>query len=128
MRRLATALTVLAALTAAPTVDAQARRQPGELRCGWLHNPTPGNYWLQDRDREWTIVTQGGGEGPPGWDQSPDFTTNGWVPTNGNYGYGCACLRVSVSWQEERVTRFYSGRPVPIAQCRRDRNLPSPTG
>ena len=26
-----------------------------ERRCGWLSNPTPANYWLSDRDGEWTI-------------------------------------------------------------------------
>ena len=23
---------------------------PAERRCGWLHNPTPANWWLVDRD------------------------------------------------------------------------------
>ena len=36
-----------------------------ENRCGWLENPTPGNYWLTDKDGDWTISTQGK-EGPTG--------------------------------------------------------------
>ena len=30
-----------------------------ENRCGWLVNPTPGNWWLTDRDGTWTLATQG---------------------------------------------------------------------
>ena len=31
-----------------------------ENRCGILTNPTPANWWLIDRDGEWTIGAQGG--------------------------------------------------------------------
>ena len=30
-----------------------------ERRCGWLANPTPGNWWLIDADRTWTLSSQG---------------------------------------------------------------------
>ena len=30
-----------------------------ERRCGWISNPTPANYWLSDRDGEWTIMGRG---------------------------------------------------------------------
>ncbi len=124
MKSLAMAALALAAVaTAAPTADAQARRQPGELRCGWLQNPTPANWWLRDRDGEWLISAQGGYEAP-GMDVMPDMSTGDWVETNGSYGYGCACMRVRVDRRTERVTTVYSARPVPIAQCRRDRSLP----
>lgn len=118
---------VAAVMTLAPMTAAEAqprRAQPGENRCGWLQNPTPGNYWFTDRDGEWTIQSQGSEGGPSGWDDSPDFSTRGWVATNGSYGYGCACMRVETNRRTMRITRFYSGRPVPIAQCRRDRALP----
>ncbi|MEO1404760.1 MAG: DUF4087 domain-containing protein, partial [Cyanobacteria bacterium J06635_1] len=31
-----------------------------EKRCGWLENPTPSNWWLNDRDGSWGISFQGG--------------------------------------------------------------------
>ncbi len=95
-----------------------------ERRCGWLDNPTPANWWLTDRDGEWTIAVQGGRQAP-GLDALPDMTTRGWVRTNaGSYGYGCACLDVVTDRRTMRITRIASGRPLPLAQCRRDRALP----
>ncbi len=130
--RFGVVLAAAAVLAAPVAVEAKpatrAPAQQGQQRCGWLANPTPGNYWLTDRDGEWTIVTQGGEREPQGWENSPDFSTNGWVATNGSYGYGCACMRVDVNRSEMRVSRFYSGRPVPLAQCRRDRSLREPRG
>jgi hypothetical protein len=127
MRAIILAVAAVAALVPIGTVEAQPRsRSGGEQRCGWLANPTPGNYWLTDRQGTWTIREQGPVDGPPGWDNSPDFSTRGWVATNGSYGYGCACMRVDVNRRTMRVTRFYSGRPAPLAQCRRDRSLPRP--
>ena len=57
-------------------------------------------------------------------DELPDTTTRGWVETNGHYGYGCACMTVSVDRRSGRVTRLYSATPVPLRQCRADRRLP----
>ena len=65
-----------------------------ERRCGWLDNPTPGNFSLRDRGGEWVLGVQGGHEAH-GFDSMPDITTAGWVETNGHYGYGCACLTVA---------------------------------
>ena len=50
----------IAALVAALLAAAPAP----ERRCGWLQNPTPANYWLIDRDGEWTIGAQGGYQAP----------------------------------------------------------------
>jgi hypothetical protein len=55
-----------------------------ETRCGWLQNPTPANWWLDDADGSWTIMSQGGGEGPPGMDLIPDISERDYVRTNGN--------------------------------------------
>ena len=66
-----------------------------ERRCGWLHNPTPANWWLVDRDGEWLLGAQGGYQAP-GMDEMPDMTSAGWVETNGHYGHGCACMDVTV--------------------------------
>ena len=111
------ALLMAAILAAAPN-------PPGsERRCGWLQNPTPANYWLIDRDGEWTIMAQGGYQAE-GWDEMPDMTTRGWVEVNGHYGYGCACMTVTVDRRTRRVARIHSATPVPLRQCRADRQLP----
>lgn len=103
------------ALTAVPPAT--------ERRCGWLQNPAPANYWLIDREGEWTIMVQGGYQAE-GWDEMPDMSTRGWVETNGSYGYGCACLTVNVDRRSGRVTRLHRATPVPLRQCRADRRLP----
>jgi hypothetical protein len=103
-----------------------AMAAPGtERRCGWLHNPTPANWWLVDRQGEWLIGAQGGYQAR-GMDNMPDMTTSGQVRTNGNYGYSCACMDVEVNARTRRVTRIASARPVPLRQCRNDRSLRRP--
>ena len=94
-----------------------------ERRCGWIDNPTPANWWLTDRHGEWLLSSQGGYRAR-GMDNMPDMTTRGWVRTNGNYGYGCACMSVRTDRRNARVTQLISARPVPLAQCRSDRALP----
>ena len=101
---------------AAPTANT-------ERRCGWLHNPTPANWWLVDRDGEWLIGAQGGYQAP-GMDDMPDMTTRGWESTNGNYGYGCACMDVATDRASRRVTRVGSATPLPLRQCQADPRLP----
>jgi hypothetical protein len=107
---------VAPALVAAPASG-------GERRCGWLQNPTPANYWLVDRDGEWTISAQGDHEAE-GMDDMPDMTSRGWVETNGSYGYGCACMTVNTDRRSHRITRILSATPVPLRQCRNDRFVP----
>ncbi len=93
-----------------------------EQRCGWLQNPSPGNWWLADRDGEWEIMLQGG-QAAPGWDDLPDLTRN-WGSTNGRpYKYGCACLEVAVNRETKRVVRVWSGRALPRATCQNDAAL-----
>lgn len=91
-----------------------------QTRCGWLANPTPANWWLTDRDGEWLIGAQGGYQVP---DDLPDMRARGWVEENGHYGYGCACMTVSVDPQSRRVLRIFSARSVPLRQCRADPQL-----
>ena len=112
---------LLALLLAAGQTPAAAER-----RCGWLANPTPGNFWLTDRQGEWLLGAQGGYHAP-GMDEMPDMSTRGWVRTNGNYGYGCACMTVSTDRRTMRVTRVYAATPVPLRQCRNDRALRRPS-
>jgi hypothetical protein len=97
----------------------------GERRCGWLHNPTPGNWWLSDADGEWVLAAQGGRQAP-GLDEMPDMTTLGWVELNGHYGYGCACMTLSADPATRQVTRIEAAEPRPLKQCGADRALPRP--
>ena len=96
-----------------------------ERRCGWLENPTPGNFSLKDPQGEWVMGEQGGYQAN-GMDETPDFTTRGWVGTNGNYGYGCACLVGTFDSRKRQVVRIVTAEPVPLARCKADRKLPSP--
>jgi hypothetical protein len=97
----------------------------GERRCGWLSNPTPGNWWLFDGHGEWILATQGS-EPAPGMEDMPDMSIAGWVETNGHYGYGCACMTISYDPATHRVTRIADAKPKPLKQCRADKGLPRP--
>lgn len=95
-----------------------------EKRCGWLANPTPANFWLNDAEGEWTISVQGGYQAE-GTDYLPDFG-NEWVKTNGNYGYGCMCMDAKVDKKEMRVTEIKKASVRPLSACRNDKNLKDP--
>ena len=94
-------------------------------RCGWLHNPTPGNWWLTDRAGEWILATQGGRQAD-GMDEMPDMSAHEWQEVNGHYGYGCACLTLTADPATREVTRVARPEPKPLAQCRADGALPRP--
>ena len=111
------ALLVLAAGTAA---------EAAETRCGWLQNPTPANWWLDDSEGTWTLMTQGGGLEPEGMDQIPDISEGDYVRTNGNYGYACACMKVETDAGEGRIVAIRSFRQLPISQCANDPALSAP--
>ncbi|WP_117192583.1 DUF4087 domain-containing protein [Rhizobium terrae] len=97
--------------------------QAAETRCGWIQNPTPRNWWLEDRDNTWTIMTQGpDDEEPEGMDLIPDISEKEFVKTNGYYGYACACLSVETDG-EERITRILSFKQLKLSQCRNDKSL-----
>jgi len=105
---------------AAPAPSATAAR-----RCGWLHNPTPGNWWLEDRDGQWVLASQGGRRAE-GMEEMPDMSAAGWQEVNGYYGYGCACLRLTVEPGTGDVLAVAAPEPKPLAVCRADRALPRP--
>jgi flagellum-specific peptidoglycan hydrolase FlgJ len=96
-----------------------------ENRCGWYENPTPGNHWLTDKDGEWTLGTQGGNQADG--DYPPEFSDAQWIRTNGNYGYGCACLRVQVNKKEMQITKVVSATARPLSACRNDKALKEPS-
>lgn len=97
-----------------------------ETRCGWLQNPTPANWWLDDADGSWTIMSQGGGEGPPGMDLIPDISERDYVTTNGNYGYACACLSVETDDNDQSITEILSFRQLALSKCENDGKLSRP--
>ena len=96
-----------------------------ELRCGWIVNPTPANWWLTDAQGQWVIGTQGG-EQAEGIDNIPDLSEKNWVTTNGGYGYGCGCMRVDVDRHDQRIRRIHSVTQKRLAVCRADRAPPRP--
>lgn len=119
MRRLfLTAL--LVAITLPQLVSAK------ETRCGWFDNPTPGNLSLIDRDGQWIIGTQGGHFIEDDW-ESPKFTDEQWIATNGHYGYGCACFDIEVDEKQMYVTKIYRTKAKPLAACRKEKGLKEPS-
>jgi hypothetical protein len=94
-----------------------------ETRCGWLDNPTPANWYLTDADGVWTLGVQGGYQAP-GWENVSEFTDD-WVHTNGNYGYTCACLEVTVDPVTWQVDQIYGGQQIPLSRCEQDSALPT---
>jgi hypothetical protein len=117
IRRILTAI-ALAAL-ASPALAAN------EKRCGWIVNPTPGNWSLTDPKGDWQLGLQGGYQAY-GMDNLPDFTTKEWVRTNGDYGYGCACLVVQTDPAAMRVKKVWSAVQKPLKQCEADKRLKKP--
>jgi Protein of unknown function (DUF4087) len=111
------ALGFLSALSLSASAEA-------ENRCGWIQNPTPGNWWLTDAQGDWTIMTQGSYEAE-GMDQIGDISAGDYIATNGNYGYGCACMDVESDGQGT-ITRINSFRQLRLAKCERDSALPAP--
>lgn len=120
---LACAFAVVAQSPVQPPAPLASRTATLENRCGWFHNPTPGNATLTDRDGEWVISTQAGPEADGDW---PVFTDAQWKKTNGHYGHGCACMKVVVDRSERRVLHIASATAKPLKACREDRALPRP--
>ena len=96
-----------------------------EKRCGWIVNPTPGNWSLTDPKGDWELGVQGGYQAY-GMDNLPDFTAKEWVKTNGDYGYGCACLTVQTDPSTMRVKKVISAVQKPLKQCAADKRLKKP--
>jgi hypothetical protein len=104
-----------------PVIETESR---AETRCGWVINPTPANWWLNDADGEWTIGVQGGYQASGA--DLPDFGKQ-WVVTNGSsYGYGCACMNVTTNKKEMKVSTIKSVKVRPLSACRKDKKLKEP--
>lgn len=117
---------MLKTILAAAVIIAAAAPAMAENRCGWIQNPTPGNWSLSDKDGAWVIMSQGAGDEPPGMDNIPDISARQYVRTNGNYGYACACMEVDTDWNEGRITEIYSFRQLSLNKCNNDPALSSP--
>jgi hypothetical protein len=103
--------------------SAESAAKP-ETRCGWVSNPTPANWWLNDRDGEWTISVQGGYQASGA--DLPDFGKK-WVVTNsGGHGYGCACINATTDKKEKRILTINSVTVRPLSACRKDKKLKEP--
>ena len=111
-------------LLALPLVLALANSaQAAENRCGILSNPTPANWWLDDRDGEWTIGVQGGYQAE-GMENMPESLFGpGWIAVNGDYGYRCACLKVDTDRKTSRIRQIHAARPLPMRKCEADKAL-----
>jgi hypothetical protein len=127
MRTKTLILSLAVSLTTASTLLAE------ENRCGWIQNPTPGNYWLDDRDGSWMLLAQGSQEEPVGMENMPDFSAGDFVKTNGYYGYACGCMKVETERSSNygdsfigRITAIYSVKQLPIGKCSNDKTLPKP--
>jgi hypothetical protein len=90
-----------------------------ENRCGWVDNPTPANWTLTDKDGSWLLHTQGDYQAQG---EMPDFGDK-WVKTNGNYGYGCACMRAMVDSAKQRVISYEKVKVLPLSRCKADKKL-----
>ena len=112
---------IVTALVAFPTLSIAA-----EMRCGWLDNPTPRNWWLQDSQKSWTIMTQDPDrpDGPEGMELIPDLSEGEFVEINGHYGYACACMSVETDG-DERITKILSVQQLKLTQCQNDKALES---
>lgn len=118
---------LLSALIAAGSMVATEAFANGPLtRCGWVSNPTPGNWYLSDSDGDWTLATQGSDEEAKGMDVIGDISAGDYKATNGNYGYACGCMKVRDDPSSMRILEVMSFRQSRLAKCANDPKLPSP--
>ena len=92
-------------------------------RCGWLANLTPNDMWLVDKEATWVITSQAGAQSAAGLDRLPDFDRRQFLRTAGDYGYGCACMKV-LTGPEQTISVIFSARIQAIAICKADGSLP----
>lgn len=97
-----------------------------ENLCGWVQNPTPGNWWLTDKDGDWIMTAQGQDFEPEGMDLIGDISEHDYVASNGNYGYACGCIKADVDLKSSRITTIHAFRQLPLSKCENDSNLPKP--
>lgn len=98
--------------------------QSPERRCGWVFNPTPANWWIEDKDGAWYLSRQGdaslqsnGFMGLP--DEAFQFGQE-WVNLNdfNTYGHGCGC--VEGHFAGSFAVLVEAMQPLPLARCELD--------
>jgi hypothetical protein len=96
-----------------------------EYRCGWLENPTADNFWLNDKDGNWTITSQDGySVGADSIDKLPEVNDDEYVKTNGYYGYSCGCLSVTTDKSLKRIISVDTkGKQELLKTCLENREL-----
>ncbi|MBB4063619.1 DUF4087 domain-containing protein [Gellertiella hungarica] len=118
--------TIRLALAALIGLGASSALAAPENRCGWVMNPTPGNWYLLDRDGDWTLSEQGSENEALGMENIGDISAGDYVASNGNYGYACGCMKVEADHAAKRITAVYSFSQKKISQCSKDKSLPKP--
>jgi Protein of unknown function (DUF4087) len=98
-----------------------------ETRCGWYHNPTPGNVFLEDADGQWWISTQGNAPAPgfedaytPAFDDRLRIDYAGEITQR--YGFSCACADGKFKNGEALLIARLT--EIPLARCEADPKLP----
>lgn len=102
-----------------------ATAMASEYRCGWLENPTADNFWLNDKDGNWTITSQDGySVGADSIDKLPEVNDDEYVKTNGYYGYSCGCLSVTTDQNLKRIISVDTkGKQELLKTCLENREL-----
>ena len=117
---------ILLASLAAPIANAaNASAAHPVTRCGWVVNPTPGNWWLTDSKGDWILSTQGSDNEALGMENIGDISAHDYKATNGNYGYACGCMKVESDEAAKRITAVYSFKQLPLSKCLKDKSLPA---
>ncbi|QKZ03272.1 MULTISPECIES: DUF4087 domain-containing protein [Pseudomonas] len=111
-------------LTTALIPLAQAADSGEDHLCGWYENPAPRVVNLVDREGNWKVATADGYTAPG---QKPVFRSSQWVRTNGDYGYGCACLSGDVDERTHTVNAITTATARTLAACRADTSLREPS-
>lgn len=103
-----------------------------EMRCGWLLNPTPANWYLEDRDAIWTLSVQGKGGRDNGFYNAdmPENLDQTKIGTDQGRDYYCACIRGQVDPKTNWFIEVTSVRYNPMSQCKNDPaiNMPAKSG
>ena len=103
-----------------------------ETRCGWYHNPGPGNVILEDADGQWWLSRQGSAPAP-GFEDAYTTTFDNRLridyggQVTQRYGFSCACAEGrfdAARGQYDNVLSISSLREIPMARCEGDPNLP----
>ena len=115
-------LSIAAALAVATPALAAA---PTQHLCGWIENPTPGNWTLTDKNNEWVIGVQGGHQ-PDGKNFNFPRRKAYYIDVLNGYGYGCGCINATVDAGKHEVIAIAKASVLKLSVCRNDKALKEP--